>query len=428
VTQIAKRPDLRSRAVLAAMPVFALLVLLIPRAATAAVSVGATIDLPWSQVDFLGGTVAVLANGSFAITTNRVDLLARQVQFFNAAGDPMSALLLKPPVVSPEYVGVGSLGRSYFVTWQDYRSSAQSPDGWTAYAHAYAQLYSDTGTPLGNQLPWPASGVPDFGEFYRFGSAPRWRFLPITYELLPDVSNGGFPAYSISLRLAEPNAMLELPPTQLGPPVVSYIEDAAINGSGRFVVDSFQCASYPPPITPPCVRGIQIFDEVMRPITAFRTADVTQTNFTAFAAINAQGQVLMNFINSSGQVVVRLYDENGSPESQEIPVKMGKLYESYVNEMKGLDDGSFVLAWIASDPMGPLGHGEALVVDRFDPHTNTFEEPVVIATTSFNFRNAVLKLNGDGRGVVVWESQDVGEGPPDFGTFTGHFRLISVTP
>lgn len=94
--------------------------------------------------------------------------------------------------------------------------------------------------------------------------------------------------------------------------------------------------------------------------------------------------------------------------------------------IEGLDDGSFVLAWVGSSPLA--SYGEALVVELFDSRRRTFEEPIVIARTSYAFRNAVLKLNGDGRGVVVWQSQDLGNGPPDFGPFTGHFRMISVKP
>jgi hypothetical protein len=401
--------------------------LLAPSPASAGIILGPTVDLPWSQVDFQGGTVAMLANGSFAITSLRPDLNAYQVQFFNAMGDLVQTPLMTNP--APESVGVGSLGSSYLLVRQGYRGSNQGPDGFIADAHAYGQLFSDKGTPLGTQFPWPSSGVPNFAEFYRFGSAPRWRFLPITYEFLSDVGNGAYPAYSISLRVAEPNAIPALPPTEIGPPVVSYIEDAAINGKGRFVVDSFHCASYPPPITPPCVRGIQVFDDPMRPLTPFLTAVVDDTSSTVSVAINTHGQVLLNMFNAEGRLVVRLLNDNGTPASEELPVDTKREpYKAGLGEMKGLDDGSFVLPWIASAPMGPDGYGEALVVARFDAQTRQFDEPVVIGTTTYNFRNAILKMTSDGRGVVVWESQDLGDGPPDFGSFSGHLRLLKVRP
>jgi hypothetical protein len=410
---------------LACFPIIALL-LLAPPPATAAISLGPTIDLPSQAVDLLGATVAVLADGSFAIADYRFDLgfPQYQVQFFSAGGDLLPPVLLQAPVGStepPGFVGVGSLGSSYFVVWQPYRLSHATGDP-VADRHAFAQLYSKKGTPLGRPFPWPSSAVPDFAEFYRFGSAPRWRFLPITYDLLTnDVVDG--PIYRVSLRVAEPSKVLQAPPIQLGPPVVSNVEDAAINGTGRFVVVSDQCASYPPPISP-CVRGMQIFHDGMRPLTPFLTADVTQTHFTVFAAINAQGQVLLNFIDPAGRFVARLYDEHGSPASDEIRADTTQEpFEAGAGEMKGLQDGSFVLGWLVFRG-GATGLGEALVVERFDPQTKTFEEPVVIATSSYGFRQTVLKLNGDGRGVVVWQNDVTAAGFPA----DAHLRLIRVTP
>lgn len=393
------------------------LMLLAPPTATAEVAVGPTKDLPWSQVDFQAGAVAVLANGSFAITTLRTDadLNPHQVQFFNAAGDLVRTRLLRNPsnLVS-EDVGVGSLGGSYLVVWQDFRF-----DGGIAYAHAFAQLYSEKGMPLGTQFLWPSSAIPNFANFYRFGSAPRWLFLPITYELLPDQCFNN-PLYQILLRVAEPNPIPQLPPIRIGPPVVSNIEDAAVNGSGRFVVDAFSCSSSQCDSGSQCVRGIQIFDAERRPITPFVTAAVTQTEVQAVVAINARGQVLLQYY-SSGRNLVRLYEENGSPASHEVPLRMGDLYESGIG-IKGLDDGTFVLAWLASDPTGPYGpHGTAFVIDRFDPRTNRFEAPVAIAS-AFQFRNAAMTLGGNGRGVVVWQSQDA-----DF-QFAGHLASINITP
>jgi hypothetical protein len=402
-------------------PVLILLLSLLAaqHAASAAITIGPTINLPWSQVDFQGGTVAMLANGSFAIASLRPDLNTFEVQFFNAVGDLMTPALFIPPVGSSEDtggVGVGSMGGSYIVVRQDFRGA----DITQPYAHAYAQLYSDRGTPLGAQFLWPASDLPNFADFYRFGSAPLWRFLPITYEFLPDV--GPDLTYQVSLRVGEPNPLPQLPPLQVGVPVVSNIEDAAINGRGRFVVDSLQCASYPPPILP-CIRGIQIFDDAAKPLTAFRTGDVTQTAFSAFAAINAKGEVMLHFLTPAGRAVVRLYDANASQESAQIPLNTLHLYyETYVG-MKGLDDGSFVLAWTARDPQGASGNGEALLIARFDPQSQSFDEPIVIAIASYHFRKAVLNVNGDGRGVIVWETQGI----DPFGTTAGYLRLIRAT-
>jgi hypothetical protein len=414
----------RSCAAFACVPIVALL-LLAPPPATAAISLGPTIDLPSQAVDFGGATVAVLADGSFAIAGYRYDLgfPQYQVQFFSAGGDLLPPVLLEAPVgytEPPGFAGVGSLGSSYFVVWQPYRLSHANGAA-VADRHAFAQLYSKKGTPLGSPFPWPSSAVPDFAEFYRFGSAPRWRFLPITYDLLTnDVVDG--PIYRVSLRVAEPSKVLQAPPIQVGPPVVSNVEDAAINGTGRFVVASDQCASYPPPAGP-CIHGIQIFHDGMRPLTPFLTAGIAQ-NGTLSAAINAQGQVFLTFIDSAGRLLARLYDEKGSPASDEIRADTTQEpFEVYVGEMKGLDDGSFVLGWFVFRVLANGAHGEELVLRRFDPHARTFEEPVVIDPPSNHPRSAVLKLNGDGRGVVVWQNEDAAGFPAD-----AHLRLIRVTP
>jgi hypothetical protein len=91
--------------------------------------------------------------------------------------------------------------------------------------------------------------------------------------------------------------------------------------------------------------------------------------------------------------------------------------------MKGLHDGSFVLGWFVFRVLANGAHGEELVLRRFDPHARTFEEPVVIDPPSYHPRNAVLNLNGDGRGVVVWQNEDPAGFPAD-----AHLRLIRVTP
>lgn len=119
------------RGALACFPIIALL-LLAPPPATAAISLGPTIDLPSQAVDFSGATVAVLADGSFAIAGYPYDLgfSQYQVQFFSAGGDLLPPVLLEAPVgytEPPGFVGVGSLGGSYFVVWQPYRFRMATP-------------------------------------------------------------------------------------------------------------------------------------------------------------------------------------------------------------------------------------------------------------------------------------------------------------
>jgi hypothetical protein len=406
----------RSCAAFARGPVVALL-LLVPRVATAAISAGPTIDVPWLQ----GGemTAAVLANGSFAIVSRKFDSEAVQAQFFRATGVPQTPplVLIQPPAFPPAALasaGVGSLGTRYFLVWQ---VTKLGPDGFRAIKHAYAALYGKQGTLLGQPFLWPSSDIENFAGYYRFGSAPRWRFLPITYDFLfrgeDDITY-----FRPLLRVAEPSEAPQGPPVELGPPVLSNVEDAAINGSGRFVVVAYQCSSFPPPV-PPCVRGMQIFHDAVTPLTPFLTADVTQVRRTVFAAIGPQGQVLLNWFTDEGRLVVRLYDQNGSPASDEMQVTTTPQGDLFSFRMKGLGDGSFILSWVR-EPGGDPNRG-TLVVDRFDPQTKTFEEPVVIAEGPI--AGALLELNGAGQGVVVWQTENTGSGPLDA---KGHLRVIRV--
>jgi hypothetical protein len=396
------------------------LLLLAPRAAAAAISAGPTIEVPWMQSvdDFAEVTAAVLADGSFAIASTEVfepapqEFTVRlQAQFFRATGGALTRplVLIRPPgVVS--YAGVGSLGTRYFLVWQDSK-------------RAHAAFYSEQGTLLGQPFPWPASDIPDFAAYYRFGNAPLWRFLPITYDfagLYLDV-----PYYRIFLRAAQPSGALLGPPVELAPHVLSDLEAAAINGSGWFVVLSTRCAM-PPPMVLPCVRGIQIFADAVTPRTPLITADVPQEvgNGGFTAGIGPQGQVLLTWVTDLDQpaprFVARLYDRHGSPASEELqvvtpaapglsPLKRG---------MKALDDGSFVLSWLLHSQ---VTNTATLFVDRFDPKTKTFEEPVALAEGLIT--NAVLELNGAGRGVVVWQTQEV-DAEGGLISNAGHLRVL----
>jgi hypothetical protein len=362
------------------------------------------IDLPWETQDFSAGSVALLADGSFAVTTNNYDLPADEVQFFDAAGALVSTRLLVDYLAYRGYATVGSLGTSYLTVAQQYRG----PYPQSANHHAYAQLYDSDGLPLGKQFLWSNSVIANFGQYYRFGSAPRWEFLPITYALAPNLVDNN-PNYLSSLRIAEPNRVRTEPPLSLGPPVAIQIEDAAINGDGRFVVVSIAQSGQ---------RGLQVFSRGGKPITPFLVAEVPQTPFSVQTAINAQGQVLSSFVDSSGHDAVRLYDEHGSPASTPIELASGPGPSYRTLDMRGLDDGSFVVGWRAL----PAGGGEAFVVARFDSQGRRFDAPLVIATAPFSFVRAVLRLNGDGTGVFVWQSES---GP--LGPYSAHARRITVT-
>jgi hypothetical protein len=408
----------RSCGALPVGPIMALL-LLVPRAGTAAISAGPTIDVPWLQSVFGEVTAAVLADGSFAVASLHLEDGAVEAQFFRATGDAQTRplILVRPPAppAGLAAAGVGSLGSRYFLVWQD---NKLGPDGLHAIQHAYAALYGERGTPLGKPFPWPSSDIDSFARHYRFGGAPRWRFLPITYDFLFTADDETF--YRPLLRVADPGAAPLGRPVELGPPLLSNVEDAAINGSGRFVVVSDQCSSFPPPV-PPCVRGMQIFDDAVTPLTPFLTAGVTQSQHSVVAAIDPLGQVLLAWITDEGRFMARLYDRNGSPASDELQVVAVGEHDVIGGDVKkGLDDGSFVFFWILY-PDGDSNRG-TLVVDRFDPRTRTFEEPVVIAQGPI--AGALLELNGAGQGVVVWQTENTGSGPLDR---EGHMRVIRVS-
>jgi len=394
------------------------LLLLAPRPAVAAISARPTIDLPWMQEDFSAVTAAVLADGSFAIASIETVQITPQeyaaslkAQFFRATGGAQTRplTLIRPDAAT--YAGVGSLGTRYFLVWQ-------------AYQRAQAAFYSQQGTLIGRPFNWPYSDIADFAAYYRFGNAPRWRFLPITYDFAGlDADHN--PLYRDLLRAAKPNGQL------LGPSVeLPYVEDAAINGSGRFVVLSHRCSAVDPNLS--CVRGMQMFDGAVTPRTRFLTADVAQdvgpggvVNGSFRAAIGPQGQVLLTwFTDQNGPVprfVARLYDQHGSPASDEVQVVTPAVPDLSPNRgVKALDDGSFVLSWLL---YSRVDNTSKLVVDRFDPQTRTFEEPVVLAEGPIV--GALLELNGAGKGVVVWQTQER-DAEQRLISNEGHLRVIRV--
>ncbi|HEV3075816.1 MAG TPA: hypothetical protein VHB47_15445 [Thermoanaerobaculia bacterium] len=398
--------------------------LLVPRPATAAISAGPTIDLPWMQYvnDFAAVTAAVLADGSFAIAGTEAfqptpqEITERlQAQFFRASGAAQTPPVVLRPPGGVGAAGVGSVGSRYFLVWE-------------GRGGAHAAFYSQQGALLGQPFPWPISDIPEFAAHYRFGDAPLWRFLPITFT-----SAGlfeGYPYYRTLLRAAQPNGHLLGSPVELAPQALTFFEDAAINGSGRFVVVSDQCSLADPGL--PCIRGMQMFDGAVTPRTPLVSAEVPQDespggvgNSSVRAAIGAQGQVLLTWFTDEQlpvpRYVARLYDRDGSPASDEVPVVTPAVLDlSPIREVKALDDGSFVLSWLLYTQ---VDHMATLFVVRFDPQTKSFEEPVALAEGSM--AGALLELNGAGRGVIVWQTE---ESNADGNVIAkeGHLRVIRV--
>jgi hypothetical protein len=408
------------------------LLLLAPRTAVAAISAGPQIEVPWLHdvEDFRQATVAVLADGSFAIAgteTLQPDpqqpsflTIRLQAQFFRANGAAATqprVLIQFPGEVT--FAGVGSLGDRYLVTWQDSK-------------RAHADLYSPDGLLLDEISPWPYSDVPLFAEFYRFGSAPRWRFLPITYRQA-GLDAHGDPFYRIFLQVAAPSGALLGPPVELAPQRLVDIDDAAINGRGTFVVVSHQCSLVHPRL--PCSNGMQLFDGAARPRTPLLTAAVPQdlgpgdtVNIASRVAMNPQGEVLLSWVAGHQndlvrRLLVRLYDPHGSPLSDALQVTPATAPgpSQLRRGLKALDDGTYVISWLERSPTDETA---TLFVERFDPRTGRFEEPLAIPIGVDPV--ALVELDGAGRGVVVWQTREsVGSGRI---SRQGHLRVIHIHP
>jgi hypothetical protein len=424
VTGYGRPPDWRRSCGGLALGQILALLLLVPRAAAAAISAGPTIDVPWMQSvnDFADVTAAMLTDGSFAIAgtetlqpTPQQLTIRLQAQFFRATGAPQTRPVVLQPPGGVGSAGVGSVGSRYFLAWE-------------GHGGARAAFYSQQGVLLGQPFSWPFSDIPDFAAHYRFGDAPLWRFLPITF-----VSAGlfeGAPYYRTFLRAAKPNGRLLGSPVELAPQALTFFEDAAINGSGRFVVVSDQCSLADPSL--PCVRGMQMFDDAVTPRTPFISADVAQDtgpggvgNSSFSAAIGPQGQVLLTWFTDEQlpvpRYVARLYGQDGAPASDEVEVVTPAVPNlSPIRGAKALDDGSFVLAWLLYTQ---VDHVATLFVDRFDPQTKTFEEPVVLAEGAM--AGALLELNGAGKGVVVWQTEEL-NADGSVVAKAGHLRVIRV--
>jgi len=196
------------------------------------------------------------------------------------------------------------------------------------------------------------------------------------------------------------------------------------------VVVSDQCSVADPSL--PCVRGMQMFDDAVTPRTPFISADVAQDtgpggvgNSSFSAAIGPQGQVLLTWFTDEQlpvpRYVARLYDQYGSPASDEVEVVTPAVPDlSPIRGAKALDDGSFVLAWLLYTQ---VDHMATLFVDRFDPQTKRYEEPVALAEGAM--AGALLELNGAGKGVVVWQTEEL-DADGSVAAKAGHLRVIQV--
>jgi len=381
-------------------------------AAGSSVTAGPPIEVPW-LIDinrFRLTTVGTLDNGSFAIVglnayfdANNLIVTALVAQFFRPDGAPQTrpTILIQPPAVVLS-TGIGSVGDRYFLAVKDEKRT-------------YARFYSEAGTPLGSPFRWPYSDIEYFMTYYRFGSAPLWRFLPITYHLI-GYDQDEDPLYNSFFQVADADGV------RLGVPVaLPNVVDAAINGTGRFVVIEQPC-------TPMCTVGIQIFDSAVHPLTPLLSAGVPQSeepggvlNSEALTAINNQGQILLVWLTNpddsyAKRVVARLFGETGAPASEVIQLTPPGYGERLAQPI-ALGDGSFLVSWQVQSP----SLRTTVFMKRIDPSTMTASEPTVLAAGDLG--NWVVSVNGSGRGVFTWQMLF-----PDSAPSGAFLRTIRVTP
>jgi hypothetical protein len=418
MTQSPNCPQPRLCCVLAVVTVaFVLLCPSIAGAAGSSVTVGPPIEVPW-LIDinpFSLATVATLANGSFAVAglneyfdANNLIVTAVVAQFFRPDGAPRTrpTILIQPPAEVFD-TGIGSVGDRYFLAVKYQKRT-------------YALFYSGAGTPLGPPFRWPSSDIDEFMTYYRFGGAPLWRFLPITHHLI-GYDQDNIPLYNSFFQVADADGV------RLGVPVeLPNVGDAAINGTGRFVVVEEQ-----PPCPPCAVRGIRIFDSAVRPLTPLLTDGVPQyeepggiLNSPAAPAINNRGEVLLLWMAgiqdvSGGHVVARLFSGAGVPALQVIQVAMPTplQYAALAARPIALNDGSFLVSWFIS--YNTPSRTIKVFMTRLDPKSGSVDEPLVLAEG--DLKDWVLNVNSSGRGVIAWQ---IGEGFPS----AAYLRIIKVTP
>jgi hypothetical protein len=402
----------------------AVLALLGPRAAVAEINLGPPVEVPWLAVA-LPETVslAVLEDGSFAIAGTEIEqndsggeTVRFLVQFFAANGAPEGEPVT---VLTGDFAidgGVGSLGDHYLVTWSRFFQG-----------DTRAAFFADAGMRFGRVLAWPYSAIPTFHRYYRYGRAPTWRFLrTVYYQRGSDRDKDPF-FYQPRLQVVDGDAQPLGPAAPLAPGRWIAIADLAINGAGRFVVLSAQCAR-DLNSAKPCVFGMQVFDGPGQPRTPFLNREVPHEVQGGPAigrfsiAIAPSGEVALSWVEDLFQPVsrllARLYDQQGAAISTALPVAEAEAPGPEPLAMRSLDDGNFVLAWSVES----LRDRTATLVLRELESGARLPLPAVIAAQGIQ-GGRWFETNGSGRGIVAWVAQ---ESTPQGPAPKAHFRLVTV--
>lgn len=375
--------------------------------------VGPDTDTPF-VADHYGLNVAILDDGSFALagTTTVItpDPSQGYPQFetatYSPAGQRLASFVPRPPA---DTGSIGSLGEQYFVTWQRF------PEGLIAKGHTLATVLNDRGTQDGPRVHWPNSDVEFYYQYYRYGSGPRWRFVPVRYETR-GVDRFGEP---IQVPVVQVYTQAGVP---LGPPVrlapvdeLINIEDLAMSGRGHVAVIYQHCAID----ALVCPAGLKVFEGAGEPEVSFSTLDVPQLVLGVITtAIQDTGRLLMAWVrpeaNGRSRLWVRLFSFQGASVSSPLSVAESRLI--FQGQVRAIANDRFVVSWGNDDGNGLVSFFAALC----ESPSLSCSAPVTIALHQQAPNGFQFEMNHLGRGLATWATQD------STGAFSGHMVTVNA--
>jgi hypothetical protein len=362
--------------------------------------------------DHYGINLAVLDDGSFAVsgttTVAAEDPSQEYPQFEIAAysplGERLATFVPRPPA---DTGSIGSLGERYFVTWQHF------VEGRTRAARLNGEGMQD-----GPSVGWPNSNVEFYSQYYRYGSGPLWRFVPITYSTGGVDPIFGGPVLIPVVQVYAPTGVPLGPALRLAPDDEEIVvHDLAMSGRGHFVVLFQHCAGGP---SVPCPIGLQVFEGAGEPEGSFSSLGVPQFVVgDVTAAIQENGRVLMAWVNQGAngltRLLVRWFSFHGVPLSQPFSVVESRLVLQ--ERVRAIDNGQFVVTWANAEANGLQSFFAALC----ESASLSCSAAVAIAPHQQVAEGFQFEMNHSGRGLATWGTYD------STGKFTGHLVTISVS-
>jgi hypothetical protein len=393
---------------------------LAPRIGEAGIVLGPDTELSF-LADHYFVSVAVLEDGSFALggtTTVEPDGNPQdghpqfQVQAYSPEGAPLGEPFIPQPAYPVDTGSIGSLGDHYFVSWQHYLDRISR-----------ARMLSREGQVMARAFGWPNSDIEFYGSYDRYGAGPAWAFLPIIYRQA-GVDALGNTIRAPTLQAYGPDAK-PLGPAALvaGRQWLVRIDDAAINGEGRFVVVTDQCLRK---ANATCRRVLQVFDATSRPQTPLLGAGLpplTENNTPPLVAMDPAGGFLELWDQGTATLdtlLLRTFDRSGTPGAALTTLAKVKLPSDLAVPARvvAIGGGRYAIFWgvyHSGDGTETLYLSEFHLPDLLDP-------PVPIATNASlgGLDPYHLAINDSGHGVVVWVTVDQDN------VFTGHLRSITI--